>query len=291
MTMQVDAWFQERYKEKVTHPYQPQGFLLQGMFEPQGRLEGKKAYWPKYDKMNNAGVKVRGVPAPRGNPAASLLNADLVTWESVNEVYDFDGVRMAPNEESALISAATMDLGRKVDAAIMSVLNTAAPTAGTGFIDTSAAQVKATDIALLLGQWMGTNDVPADGMIYGGISMLCHQALMGDSAYSNSQWVGGDLPFKQMGRTQGRTWNFVNWVILPDSYFNVPSANKMDMFIWHRPSFGWSNNKTISTEWARDIDKACWVVRHESEGCGVALRNEGVARLRIKTDLTSITKS
>lgn len=290
MTQQVNAWFVERYNSRVTHPYQPQGFLLQGMMLPEGRLDGTTAYWPKYGRTT-ANQKVRGVDAPLANPNASQISSTLKTWEHLARVEDFDGTRMTASEESALVTAATMALGRIVDAEAMTLMYASAPTSGAGFLDTSAAQVKATDVALLLAQWMGPNDIPPDGEIFGGISMLCHQALMGDSAYANSQWVGADLPFKQMGRTNGRSWNFVNWVILPDSYFSIPSANKMDMLIWHRPSVGWVNNKKITTEWGRDIDTGSWKVRHESEGCGIVLRTEGLARLRIKTDLTAIAKS
>lgn len=290
MSMQADALFVERYNSRVTHPYQPQGFLLQGMFMPEARLDGKKAWWPKYGRTT-ANLKQRGVNAPLANPDSSQVSADLLTWEHLGVVHDFDGVRMAASEESALVESATMALGRIVDATGMTLLNSATFTAGVNYLDSSAAQVKAADLQLLIAQWMGTNDIPADGQIYGGISMLCHQALMGDKSYANSQWVGADLPFKQMGRTMGRTWNFVNWVILPDSYFAVNAANTMDMVLWHRPSVGWVNNKKISTEWQRDIDLGAWKVRHESEGCGVLLRGEGVARLRIKTNLSTIAST
>jgi hypothetical protein len=260
------------------------------MFMPQADIQGKKAWWPKYGR-STAGLKNRGVKGEIANPDSTQISADLKTWEFLGMVHDFDGVRMKAAEQAALVESATMALGRAVDVEGMSLLNSITFNAGQNYLDTSAAQVKATDVALLLGQWMGFNDIPPDGQIFGGISMLTHQALMGDSAYANSQWVGGDLPFKQMGRTMGRSWNFVNWVVLPDSYFPSAVANTIDCFIWHRPSVGWVNNKKLTTEWMRDIDYGAWKVRHESEGCGIVLRNEGIAKLRVKTNLATITKS
>jgi hypothetical protein len=288
MSMNADALFVEQYNSMITHAFQPQGFLLQGMFEPQSKIVGKKAHWPTYGRAT-ARQKTRGVAAELDNPASGDLTADLLTWEHLGITYDFDGTRMAANEMQALTQAAAMAMGRIVDAAGITILNGAAPTSGVGFVDKSAAQLTAADIQLMLGQWMDTYNIPADGQIYGGINMNAHQQLMADSSYANSQWVGPDLPFKS--RTQGRTWNFVNWVILPGEYFPVPASNQADLFVWHRPSIGWTTNKKIDSKWAYDIDLGGWKVRHESEGCGLALRSNAVARIRVKTNLSSLTKS
>ena len=230
------------------------------------------------------------------NPSAGDLTADLLTWEHLGEVYDFDGTRMAANEMQALTQAAGKAMGRIVDLAGITILNGVAPSSSTGYIDgnanvTPAGQLTAGVLQLGLGTWMDTNNIPADGEIFGGISMTAHQQLMSDSSYANSQWVGPDLPFKLKGLTQGRTWNFVNWVILPAEYLPVNAANTHDCFIWHKPSVGWTTNKQIDSKWQYDIDFGSWKVRTESEGCGLALRGAAaVARLRVKTNLSALTK-
>lgn len=294
MSMNADALFVEQYNSMITHAFQPQGFLLQGMFEPQSKIVGKKAHWPTYGRAT-ARVKNRGVAAELDNPASGDLTADLATWEHLGIVYDFDGTRMAANEMQALTGASSKAMGRIVDLAGIAILGAAAPTAGVGFVDGSAnaspaGQLTAAQVQLMLGAWMDTYNIPADGEIFGAITMTAHQQLMADSSYANSQWVGPDLPFKSRGLTQGRTWNFVNWFIIPAEYLPSNAANTLDCFTWHKPSVGWTTNKQIDSKWAYDIDLGGWKVRTESEGTGLALRSNAVARIRVKTNLASLTK-
>lgn len=294
MSIAADALFVEQYNDMVTHAFQPQGSLLQGMFLPQSKIVGKKCHWPTFGRAT-ARLKNRGVKAELDNPNAGDLTADLLTWENLGIVYDFDGTRMQANEMQALTKAQAMAMGRIVDLAGINILATQAPTSGTGFVDGSAnaspaGQLTAGTLQLGIGAWIDANNIPIDGQLYGGITMTAHQQLMADSSYANSQWVGPDLPFKTNGITQGRTWNFVNWVILPAEYLPVNVANTIDCFVWHRNSIGWSMNKHISSEWQRDIDLGAWKVRTESEGCGLALRNNAVMRVRVKTNLTGLTK-
>lgn len=289
MSQNADNLFVEQYNSMVTHAFQPQGFILQGMFTPQGKIVGKKAYWPTFGRAK-ANEVTRFVELALDNPAASQVSADLRTWGHLGGVADFDGERMEANEMQALTKAAAMGLGREIDLACIALLEAQAPTSGTGFINAGAAQLTSAQIQLGLAAWVDTNNIPTDGQLYAGISMNAHQQLMSDSSYSNSEWVGPDLPFKTNGVAQGRTWNFVNWVILPAEYLPRPSASTMDCYIWHKPSIGWTMNKQATSEWGRDIKLGAWLVRHEAAGCGIALRPNAVMRLRIKTDLTTLTK-
>jgi hypothetical protein len=294
MSIAADALFVEQYNSMVTHAFQPQGFIMQGMFQPQTKIVGRKAYFPTFGRAT-ARLKNRGVKAELDNPAADQRQTDLLTWEHLAAVYDFDGTRMAANEMTELTKAAGMGMGRVVDLAGIAILAANAPTSGTGYVDgnanaTPAGQLTAGLLQIGLGAWIDQNNIPVDGQLYGGISMSAHQQLMADSSYANSQWVGPDLPFKSNGITQGRTWNFVNWVILPAEYLPVNAANTQDCFVWHKGSIGWTTNKKLTSEWQRDIDLGAWKVRHESEGCGLALRSNAVMRIRVKTNLTGLTK-
>lgn len=292
MSMQANALFVERYNSRVTHHYQPQGFLLSGMFQPESKFKGTKAYWPRYGSMEATDI-VRHQDHAIANPDMDQVNADLKSWGVYVQNSDFDGERMEANEEDAAVQAAAKAMGRRADKNALDVMKAATFTAGENYLDSSAAQVKAADVQLLLANWFGKYDITPDGQVFGAISMKAHQCLMGDSSYANSQWVGGDLPFKQMGRAQGRTWNFVNWIIVPDSYLDAPSASTADMLLWHKPAVGATSQMQgdVTTEWERLVRKGAWGVMHKASGANILILPKGVAKLRIKTDITTIAKS
>jgi hypothetical protein len=291
--MQANALYVERYNSRVTHAYQPQGFLLSGMFQPEAKFEGTKAYWPRYGAIEATDI-VRHQDHAIANPDSDQIPADLKSWGVYLQNSDFDGERMSVNEEDAAVAAAAKAMGRRADKNALDVMKAVTFTAGDNFLDASAAQLKATDAMLLLSNWMGKNDITPDGMIFGAITMKAHQCLMGDSAYSNSQWVGGDLPFKQMGRTQGRSWNFVNWIIVPDTYLNDAATPAItDLLLWHKPAVGATSQMMgdVKSEWERLTRKQSWGIMHKASGANIAILPKGVAKLRMKADIVTIAKS
>lgn len=288
MTIQADSHYVEQYKSRVTHIYQNKGFLLKGMLMPEGRLEGKKAYWPVHGSTV-ARKKQRHVAAQEGNITKSFVSADLQTWETFDFIGKFDMSRQTVNEKEALYAAGAMALGRGVDQEVMDMFNTKAPLAGNSFLDTSAAALTLSDMMLIIARFMGTAKIPADGQIFCGLSALAWQLMSGFKQFTSSDYIGPDLPFKQ--RTQARTWNFVNWVLLPDDYFPVPAANKADLFMWHKPAVGWCDNVgegNLDSYFVWDNTVGEWTLRQEAEGAAVTLLPEGLARIRIKTDVTAI---
>lgn len=288
MSYQADALFVEQYNSRLSIAYQPQGFMLQGMLMPEGRIEGKKAYWPKFGRRV-ANKKVRGIEATPDDPDMSQVSTDLETWESFNYIHQFDLSRMTANEREAQVQGGAMALGQAIDLEIMSKLDAAAPTSSTGFYDASGGQLSCAGLMVWLGHWFGVNNIPPDGQVYCGIPMIAWQCLMADKVFANSQWVGGDLPFLKMSGSAGRSWNFVNWFIIPNEYLPIPTSNKWDCFMWHKPNVGWSNNKQVQTWWDWENKLGAWSVRQESEGAGIVIRSEATARLRIASNTSSIT--
>jgi hypothetical protein len=288
MTIQADAHYVEQYRSRVTHVYQNQGFLLKGMLMPEGELKGSKAYWPVHGSTV-ARKKQRHVRALEGNIAKTRVSADLQTWETFDFIGKFDMSRQTVNEKEALQTAGAMALGRAVDEEVIAMFNAQAPTSGQAFLDTGAANLTISDMMLFIARFMGSAKIPADGQIYCGLPAIAWQLLSGFKQFSSSEYVGPDLPFKT--RTQARTWNFVNWVMLPDDYFPVPTANRMDMFMWHKPAVGWCDNigeggLFTHFDWENDVGE--WSLRQEAEGAAVTLLPQGLGRIRIKTDVTSI---
>lgn len=288
MTMQANALFVERYNSRVTHHYQPQGFLLSGTMQPESKFVGTKAYWPRYGSVDATDI-VRHQDMPLANPDADQVNADLKSWGVLLENSDFDGERMAANEEEAAVMAAAKAMGRRADKNALDVMKAVTFTAGVNSFDASAAQLAAKDMQTLLANWFGTNEIEPDGQIYGLLTMKAHQCLMRDQTYANSQWVGDDLPFKKFGRTVGRFWNFVNWIIVPDSY--LTGTTTKDLLIYHKPAVGATSQMQgdVKTEWGRIVRRQAWEVAHKASGANIVILPKGVARVIMKNDIASIT--
>jgi hypothetical protein len=287
MTLQANALYVERYNSRVTHHYQPQGFLLAGTMQVESKFQGTKAYWPRYGTVDATDL-VRHQDQALANPDADQVSTDLKSWSVFMENSDFDGERMAANEEDAAVQAASAAMGRRADKNALDVIKAATFTAGVNSFDASAAQLTAANMMTTIANWMDTNDIPADGQIYGLLTMKAHQCLMRDASYANSQWVGGDLPFKQMGRTMGRTWNFVNWIIVPASY--LTGTTTKDLLLWHKPAVGGTSQSMgdVKTEWSRNNKRQCWEITHKTSGANILILPKGVARCIMKNDITAI---
>lgn len=288
MTMQANALAVERYNSRVTHHYQPQGFLLSGTMQPESKFVGTKAYWPRYGTVEAEDI-VRHQDMRTANPDADQLSADLKSWGVLLENSDFDGERMEVNEEEAAAKAAAAAMGRRSDKNALDVIKAATFTNNVNSFDASAAMLKPTDVGNFLANWMDINDIPADGQIYGLLTMKAHQSLMVDESYSEAGWIGDDLPFKKMGRTTGRHWNFVNWIIVPPSYL-TGTATK-DLLFWHKPAVGATSQVQgdIKTEWGRIVRRQAWEVVHKTSGANILILPKGVGRI-IMNNTVAITK-
>jgi hypothetical protein len=286
MTIQADTHYVEQYRSRVTHVYQNRGNILKGLLMPEGRLEGKKAWWPVHGSTT-AQKKERRKKATPGNVAKSQASADLQTWETFDWIGKFDMTRQTVNEKEALVNAGAMALGAAVDKEITDKFNAVAPTTGTTqFFDISAAELNVGNTLFALGKWRGQNKIPRDGNVYGLLRDIDYSTLMGKKEFSNSQWSGGDLPLRSL--TESRTWAGVHWIVVPDDYLPSTGATA-DLFVFHKPAWGWAENFMIETYFAWDNEYGEWSLRQESEGTAVNLLSQGIARIRVKNDITGIT--
>ncbi len=284
MSANAPAWFIEQYKDRVTHVFQASGYLMKGMVMPEGTLEGTKAYFP----VMNAGTarkKVRGNAAVPMNAGKSRVEAVLETFEAFDEIYKYDLSRLGPNERTAIQEAGAKALGRAVDAEIIAKMNGTAVTSGNNYVANTSTAFGLVE-AVTMVQRLQSNDVPMDGQIWCGLPSLLWNQLMSFKQFSSSDYVGPDLPFK--ASTVGKTWNFVNWFLIPDSYLPVPASNQVDVFMWHKSAFGWANNFDLQTTMDWDNRVGCWTVRMESEGAAAGILPAGVVRGRFLTN-TAIT--
>jgi hypothetical protein len=128
--MSVDApvWFKQQYNERVIAKFQAGGFMLQSTVSAAGTVEGTKAHFPIMGK-GKANKKRRGQPAVPMNAKKGMKEANLETWEALDEVYKYDLSRMSANERNAIQEAGAKALGRGVDGELVDLIDAKASTA------------------------------------------------------------------------------------------------------------------------------------------------------------------
>jgi hypothetical protein len=280
MSDTAPSWFVEQYRDRVTHVYQSKGYLLKGMVMPEGTLEGTRAYWPVM-ATGTARKKVRGNTAVPMNAGKSRVSADLETFEAFDEVHTYDLSRLGPNEKQAIQESGAMALGRSVDGEIITKMNASAATSGANYIANTSTAFGLVE-AMSMVQALQAKEVPMDGNIWCGLHSKLWNHLMSWKQFSSADYVGADLPFK--ASRPGKTWNNVNWFLIPDTYLPVPTTNQIDVFMWHKSALGWANNADLKTMMQWDNRAGCWTIRMEAEGAAVCIQPDGIVRGRFLTN-------
>lgn len=281
MTQFADQHYVEQHNSRTTHLFQAEGFLMKGLVAPAERIEGTKAYWMKHGK-GSARKKTRGQPAVPMNPDKSRVSADLATWEAFDEVYTYDLSRQNVNEKENTARAGAMALGRGVDQEIIGVLNTAAPTTGSRFVDMTGVDLNPANL-MQANVGLKNGAVPwRKGELFGLLPPLQFSQMLMYKQFSSRDYQGEILPFVNM--TGYAVFDNVTWIMMPElaEYAISNAANTYDVFIWHRDAMGWANNEDLKTIWDWDNRSGCWTIRMETEGAAVCVLPEGLARIRVK---------
>lgn len=281
MAQDAPNWFVEQYNSTVMHVYQAKGNLLRGTVTPEGSITGTKAYFPISGK-GTARVKVRGQAAVPMNPTRTFAEANLKTWEAFDEIYKYDLSRMTANERDAISYTGARALGRATDEEIIAMFDDNVPSTGsTQFLDEGSTAFTLV-FALTMIQMLQAQNVDWDGNVFCALPSLLWNQFRSYKQVMASQYTGPELPYTKT--TSFLTWNGVQWFLAPDEYFPVPSANKFDIFMWHRSGWGWANNSDLTSIWDWDNRMGCWTVRMEAEGASAPLLTEGAIRGRFASN-------
>lgn len=189
-------------------------------------------------------------------------------------------------EKEVVYQSGANALGRATDAEIYSVGRTAAPTVDAG-LDFSAAAFSAAS-ALMLCNALQTDKVKWDGNVYCGLPSLVWNQFIANKVVNSADHVGpNDLPFVKA--TQTRFWNGVNWFLNVEEdagdFYTIPSANKLDLLIWHKTAIGWCNNTDLRVIPQWDNYEDWWTINMQAKGCATPLQEgKGIKRFTVSTN-------
>lgn len=285
MSIQAPEWFRTQYENRAMHIYQNKGNRLRPTVSQATRIEGaeKAIFWlagksKAYKKVRNQ----RNVPS---NADRKKFEVSLQTWKAFDTVSQFDIDRMTVDEREIVYQSGAMALGRATDIEIYAVM-AAGVTAVPAALDFSAGAFSAAN-ALQLCASLQNDKVPWDGNVYCGLPSLQWNQFLGNKVVNDAQHVGSDIPFVKA--TDTRFWNGVNWFLQveedAEDLYPVPSANKQDLFAWHKSAVGWGNHTDLRVIPQWDNYEDWWTINMEAKGCATLMQEgKGVKRFRTSTN-------
>jgi hypothetical protein len=277
MTLEANNWFTTQYQDRAMHIYQNEGNRLRPTVTAATSFKGseKAVFWlAGKSKAVKKDRRQRNVPS---NSQRKRFEVNLETWTAFDEIEEFDLDRMTVDEREVVYQSGAMALGRATDIEIYQKMAAAKTVAD---VDFSAGAFNAAQ-ALTLCSMLQNDKVPWDGNVYCGLPSLQWNQLIANKVVNSAEHVGPDIPFVKA--TDTRFWNGVNWFLFVEEdaqdLYPVPSANKQDLFIWHKSAMGWGAHTDLQTRIVWDNYEDVWTVNMKAKGAATPLQEgKGVKR-------------
>ncbi len=177
-----------------------------------------------------------------------------------------------------------MALGRKVDAQILTSLDSTSQTTIT-LTMTNKATVLATAIEFAEAAW--ANDVANDGEVFAVVTPRYWSQLMTLDQFSRADWVRSDgqayVSGPQLGAGRWKDWMAIKWKMQTGLTGETTATAKV--FIWHKSAIGYAvaasaGNVAGRESVAADItwhgDRAAHFVNHMMSGNSLLIDDTGV---------------
>lgn len=287
MAEQAPDWFTTQYAQRAMNIYQNRGFKLKGMVTNGGRIEGSDRMRFFIAGTSTAQERFAGnqrlIPTGGTRTHVDALLRDWYVYDT-SDIYNLE--RMSVDERESIYENGAMAIGRATDKAIYGTMAAAINAQNGG--DFSAGAFSAANAMTLCAQLQQDN-VDWDGNVYCGLPPLQWNQLLANKVVNSSDHVGADnLPF--INSTDSRRWNGVNWFLLNEQnaldLYPVPSANKQDLFIWHKSAIGWGTNTDLETQTPQWIGvEQHWDIISVARGaCAVLQNGKGIKRFTTSTN-------
>lgn len=290
MSNEASAWFQEQWNANVIMVYQQKGYITKGMTTGPTKVMGKKMHFPIAGKGEASqftpGDEVKAMNAVRGEVLLDAVEFDAADW-----IRQSDLDRMQPNEVDVVRSTAAAALGRKHDTVLFDLFRAAnyaaAPTAAQGFTLGAYGDTALPGPAMLLNARANLfeADVPIEeGGIFCGMPPKVFDNMMSYKAFSDGQWVGGDMPFA--GNVRKRSWQNINFFELPTFLQTRPAAGQGRFFMWHQSAAGSGyTGEPLRTEFEKHVRLKRWWYQSTLSAGVCVLQANGIHEIRYNTTL------
>lgn len=253
MSLQVSAWYRERYLSKVTHKYKNGGFLLKGMITPPAEMDGKKLYFPV--ALPGVATKTkRGDNVKLMNAGKELKEVTAERFEAAEMVYKFDINKTSATEMETNTKNASDALGQAHDSVIMGAVHSGAGSYGTVVGADNAAWDLAK--ALTAETLLRTKCQNPREFAFCCIPLRAFQQMMTYEQFSNSKYVG-DYPLAQ--GVMAKTWGRTHYIQGYDEMFRSVSGTGLSFYYWFPQAVGSGDGGGIDTDINYIPEKRGWL--------------------------------
>lgn len=279
MTARAPNWFETKYIAGAIHVLQSKGWMLKPGVNSAGDIKGNIVVW----KIAGSG---KATPVSTAIENVAVMNADRTTvqatmadFEANDWIKTTDIEKMSENEQQVSQATGGMAMGRNFDSLILGTMD-AATTAISTVGDGSAA-ISILDIMTAQGKIFDVGGGSYD--FYCALPTVFMQQLELYREFASSDFVGDDYPMlKAVG---ARKWRNITFIPMPSAFFNVPSANQFDGYMWAKDYMGFVPNYSMVSRIDYVPEKKAYLAAN-TMGCAQAvLLPNAFQRLRFASNV------
>lgn len=270
MSQSVSTAFIKQYDQDAKEAYQRQGSLLRGSVRTKTAVNAQDLTFQTIG-TGAAQSKARHGRVPTMNVSHASATATLTDYYAGEYCDKLDLEKLNIDERQVLINAGAYALGRQTDALIITALTTSSNST------TLTATTRFTFRNALLDAIgaIGARDVPMDNDIYGVISWKMWEWLMTNPEFTNSQYVGTQLPY--VGNPNVKNWLGVNWI--RHSGLTGAATSTCTGFLYHKTAIGHAIGQEIMTDITWQGERAAWFIDVMMSMGAVAIDTRGVQKI------------
>jgi hypothetical protein len=275
----IDQAFIDDFNQDVHLVYRYKGSKLKGMLRTDADVQAKKVRFQKLGKISTTSKARNGDIVP-ANPEHTYVDCPIDDRYTLDFVDQLDLTKLNIALREGYVQNHVDAFGEYTDQQIIDAMN-----GGGGItLDNSSGGIDSTvnnltrNVVLRVCQELDENNVPDDGTRFGALTPAAWAHLMTFSEFASGDYVGPDLPYKQMG-TEMRTWGGVNWIkcnLLPGT--GTASAK---CFVWHMRSCGHAIQQEPDITWDWENTKKAWSAAGSMAMGAVVIDSTGLAEITI----------
>jgi len=226
--------FQTQYRDEFIAGFEQRQSLLRGTVTSEANIKGNQAVFLVADSGGATAV-TRGPNGliPSRDDNLNQNTATITEWHDLVRKNRFNIVAGQSNQRAIMQQSTMAVINRKVDAQIITELETASVTTG-------AAQQGSLSLAMYAKTILGNADVPYDGQIHAVITPAYEAYLMQTKEFASADYVNSK-PFEghEGSNPQASTsfrWAGVNWCVHPN--LSGKGTSSETCFMYHSSAIG-----------------------------------------------------
>lgn len=233
----ADTAFQKQYRQEMIAVFEQHQSLLRDTVTTEVVIKGNQAEFLVAGSGGEATTRGVNGLIPAGITDSTQYTATLVEWHRLVEKTGFNIFASQGNQRELMQRDAMAVINRKIDADIITELN-------TGTVNTGTASPASEDLAIRALTILQNADVPWDNSVFAVVTPAFNGYLLKVKSYASADYV--DLKpvtanaSAWSDRPKVRQWLGVNWIVHP----NLPGkgTNAEKCFMFHKSAIGHAVN-------------------------------------------------